>query len=178
MSLVTRVAATLLVLLLSGVVVACDLIDPPGEVVTAKLIVDPGPNPSIQDLAAAQAAAVRYADQAGTRSVAQAVVDELGLVRSATDLQDAIQTDVDEATFELTIEVRDEDPEVARDIALALGNEMIERVEAGLVGESVGQDNRSLMQGQIDELFEAIVEPRPEPTMVRNRLLWSDKPER
>jgi non-specific protein-tyrosine kinase len=104
---------------------------------TATLRVDPGPDPSITDLAVAEAAAVRYAAQAESRPVALAVIKKLKLDRSAASLMRAIETDVDEDTYELTISARDGDSQTAREVANAYGNEMVRRVRNSLITADV-----------------------------------------
>jgi len=186
MWLTAKIAAAALVLILGGLVLACDPADPPGEVATARLLVDPGPDPSIQDLVTAEATAVRYAAQAESRSVAHAVVMKLGLERSARDLQGVIDTDVDEETLELTIEVRDEDPEAARVLALALGNEMIERVEGIPVEQADGREAESIWRcipafpascivTSTDSVKTSSSE-RTNPSVARYLLVWAEKP--
>ena len=95
---------------------------------TARLLVNPGPDPDLQSLSLAQSVAVRYADQTLSRSVAEAVIEELGLTESPESLTDRISTSTDEQTLELTIDARDGTPEAARLLALALGDEMRQRV--------------------------------------------------
>ncbi len=104
---------------------------------TARLIVNPGPDPSVQDLAVAEAAAVRYADQARSRPAALAVIDTLGLTEGAQSLRDRIETSVSEDTFEVIIRARDKDAAAARVLALAVGNEVRLRVKDTIITDEV-----------------------------------------
>ena len=90
---------------------------------TASLIVDPGPNPDVQDMAVAEGAAVRYAGQAVTPTVAKAVIEELGLADDPEDLLQRVEASTPEDNdlkLEFELKARGEDPEAARLLARAL----------------------------------------------------------
>jgi hypothetical protein len=104
---------------------------------TARLRVDPGPSPSLSDLASAAAALVRYAGMAERVDVAEAVTVQLGLDESPGSLLARITTHVSPETLELSLLVADDDPEAARAIAQALGNEMRVRILDMLITDDV-----------------------------------------
>ncbi len=66
---------------------------------TARLMVSPGAAPSGDDLNLAESAAVRYAGQAVSRGVAEAVIAELGLPENAKSLLARTSTAVTEDSF-------------------------------------------------------------------------------
>ena len=111
---------------------------------TATLVVSPGAAPSVQDVDLAGSAAVRYADQAVSRSVAEAVIDELGLAESTESLLKRISTATTEDTLELAISARDDEPEAARVLALSFGNEMVQRVRSTLITSEVRTADRNI----------------------------------
>jgi non-specific protein-tyrosine kinase len=111
---------------------------------TATLVVSPGAAPSVQDVDLAGSAAVRYADQAVSRSVAEAVIDELGLAESTESLLKRISTATTEDTLELAISARDDEPEAARVLALSFGNEMVQRVRSTLFTSEVRTADRNI----------------------------------
>jgi flagella basal body P-ring formation protein FlgA len=116
-----------------------DVVEPLREVyeATARLIVDPGPDPSVQDIALAERALVRYAATVASRGVVDGVIAQLGLDESPETLLDRISTSTDEYTLELAISARDEDPEAARLLAMTLGDEMRARVRELLITDEV-----------------------------------------
>ena len=128
---------------------------------TARLLVNPGPDPDLQSLALAQSVAVRYADQALSRSVAEAVIEKLGLTESPESLTERISTSTDQETLELTIDARDATPEAARLLALALGDEIRQRVRDMVTTDEVkaadtaiaaNQQSIRTLQNRLDQL--------------------------
>ena len=109
----------------------------------------------------AESVAVRYADQALSRSVAEAVIEELGLTESPESLTDRISTSTSEETLELTIDARGGTPEAARLLALALGDEMRQRVrdlvttdEVKAADAAIAANQQSIrtLQNRLDQL--------------------------
>jgi polysaccharide biosynthesis transport protein len=112
----------------------------------AILWVDPGQGYGTAQLSVAEATAVRYAEEAGSPIVAGAVVEELGLEESPRSVADRVSTEVSNETLELAIIARDEDPESARRLALAVGDEMVERVEGRLITPQVRATDNSIQR--------------------------------
>ena len=115
---------------------------------TARLLVNPGPDPDLQSVALAQSVAVRYADQALSRSVAEAVIEELGLTESPESLMKRVSTSTSEETLELTIDARDGTPEAASLLALALGDEMRDRVKDLITTDEVKAADAAIAANQ------------------------------
>lgn len=160
MAVATKLAAATLVVLFGGSLLACDLTARQGHVATAKLMVDPGPNARVQDLVIAEDALVWYAEMAKSRAVTDAVIAQLGLDESRGSLLGRISTTASKDDLLLSIEVRDEDPEAARVLAVALGDETIRRVR------------------DASEQFQDLPEGPERPTLVRYQLRWIEKPTR
>lgn len=160
----------------------CELIAPQREQVVGKLVVDPGPNPNVADLATAEAAAGRYTELARSRPVVDAVIEDLGLDESNESLRSRNSVTASREDLVLTIEVRDEDPEAARVLVLALGDEMIRRVNRELAADAL-DGSGTLAERISDELQERVNEPLRDlpgrsqpPSIVRHQLAWLDKP--
>jgi succinoglycan biosynthesis transport protein ExoP len=100
---------------------------------TARLVVNPGQEPSVQDLELAASAATRYADQALSRPVVEAVLAELGLEEGVQHLAGRLDADPVEDTFEVTLAARDADPAAAQLLATTLAEDMRQRVRDVLV---------------------------------------------
>ena len=100
---------------------------------TAKLIVDPGPNPSERDLEGTLVYLDLFAGQAGTLPVAEAVIKDLNLDVTPSDLSRQIDTTVSPDSLVLEIDVRDPDPATASLVAQGVGVEMQERARALVV---------------------------------------------
>ena len=111
---------------------------------TATLAVDPGPEQAFGDLDLAQRTVVRYADQARSRSVAEAVIDKLGLSEGPESLLRRVSTSTTEDTLEMVIEARDADPDGARLLALTFGNEIEQRVKSELLTDEVREVDRAI----------------------------------
>jgi capsular exopolysaccharide synthesis family protein len=86
---------------------------------------DPAASPSqvYQGGLASQSRAESYARIVSSPPVAEAVVDELGLSKSPEYVQSAISATVPEETVLIDVTVEDESPELARDIADAVGDQ-------------------------------------------------------
>jgi capsular exopolysaccharide synthesis family protein len=111
---------------------------------TARLIVDPGPSPTTQDLAVAQEQASLYAGLAGSRAVAQAVAERLSLDETAEDLLDSVQTETDPESLSLAITASAGDPEAARALAEAFGEETRVQVRDRLITDEVRDADRAI----------------------------------
>jgi non-specific protein-tyrosine kinase len=111
---------------------------------TARLIVDPGPSPTTQDLAVAQEQAALYAGLAGSRAVAQAVLERLSLEEAPEDLLGRIQTDTDAESMTLAITANARDPEEARVLADAFGEETRLQVRDRLITDEVRDADRAI----------------------------------
>ena len=108
--------------------------------------VDPGQGYGTAELSVAEASAVRYAEEAGSAIVAGVVAEELGLEESPRRLADRVSTEVSEETLELAIIARDKDPESARRLSQALGDEMVERVKGRLITPQVMATDTSIQR--------------------------------
>jgi hypothetical protein len=104
---------------------------------TARLRVDPGPNPTPSDLASAAAALERYAGMVETPDLMEAVTAQLDLDETLEGLLERITTDVSPETLELSLLVADDDPEAARATAQALGDELRLRIRGELITVAV-----------------------------------------
>ena len=169
------------VALLAAMVLACGPRAQLGHEATALLRVDPGPAPSVADFREAEARAERYAQLARSRPVAARVIEKLGLDERPESLLERISATSRADALTVRIEVRDDDATTARDVALALGNAMIERVKAAhlVEAETVQAEPETVqqqLQHRIDELFEDIIEAEDEPKVMRYRLVWFEKP--
>ena len=71
---------------------------------------------------------MRYADLARSRPIAQAVIDEQGLDEGPESLLRRIPTEASTDQMVLSITAQDDDPEMARELALAFGTELRQRV--------------------------------------------------
>jgi len=111
---------------------------------TARLIVDPGPDAGVQDVALAEVALNLYADQATSRPIVEAVIAKLGLDVSPASLLGRISATASGDTLVLSIVAQDDDPEAARDIALAFGDEMRQRVRDALVTHEVKDTDKAI----------------------------------
>ncbi|MGD8486488.1 MAG: SAF domain-containing protein [Chloroflexota bacterium] len=100
---------------------------------TARLYVDPGPEPSEQHVDLAKLAAVRYAELAMSRPIAAAIVDDLDLGASPASVQERIRAEADEASLEVVIRARDEDPSDAQRLAISAGTRLRQWVRDELV---------------------------------------------
>lgn len=151
------------------------------EVATAVLRVDPGPDPTVLDVAVAEVAATRYASDVVSEAVTKAIIEQLGLDERPERLVEHISASAEKAV--LTIEVRDEDPNAAYLLALALGEEMI-RLAADAPTGSPSEDPERLfretsqrLRRTVQEQFGGIVRPTDEPVPpARNQLEWVEKP--
>jgi flagella basal body P-ring formation protein FlgA len=104
---------------------------------TARLYVDPGPEPSEQDVALAKLAAGRYAELAMSRSIAAAIGDDLDLEASPASVLERIRAEADEASLEVVIRARDEDPSGAQRLAISAGTTLRQWVRDELVTDDV-----------------------------------------
>jgi hypothetical protein len=121
---------------------------PPLYEAIARLGVQPGPDPSVQDLELAARAATRYAAQALSAPVLGAVIAELGLTETVEHLRGRIEADSVEETFEVTIAARDEDPAAAQALATAIAEELRQRVMDVLGTDEVIWAERALHQAR------------------------------
>jgi capsular exopolysaccharide synthesis family protein len=118
---------------------------------TAELRVATGNNPEINDLLVAQRLAGDYARLATTRSVVQAVREDLGLQPSVDELIKQITVRaIPESDF-ITVDVRDGDREQAALIANDLADELIARVGTLSGPDAERQDQLEVYLTRISE---------------------------
>lgn len=122
--------------------------DQPGHTATAQLVVDPGPDASTQDLALARVALAQYAARATTPSVAESVIAKLDLDDDPEAVLERITTETSDEALLLTLWVSGDDPEVARALAQALGDELRQRVNDELVTDEVKAADRAIARIQ------------------------------
>ena len=175
----------LLLALVAAISVGCGLVAQQSHIATGLLRVDPGPNANDSDYAEAGDAAVAYVQLARSRPLVTAVIERLGLDEEPDGLLERVSSIASEEDLTIRLEVRDDDPSMAREIVLALGDAMIERVDPGLVefepeGEDV--DIHTTIQeawaSRAGELFGEVIEREGPPAIVRYRLEWLEKPKR
>jgi flagella basal body P-ring formation protein FlgA len=127
----------------------------------ARLVVDPGQEPSVQDLELAASAATRYAGQALSRPVVEAVLAELGLEESVESLFRRVSVEASADTLVLTLRVVDADPAAAQLLATTLAEDMRQRVRDMLVTDEVrkaddaiadAEQSRRTLQARFDQL--------------------------
>jgi capsular exopolysaccharide synthesis family protein len=115
---------------------------------TARLIVDPGPSPTTQDLAVAQEQVALYAGLAESRPLAGAVAKRLKLAESPDDILERVSTSVDAESLSLAVNVRDRDPGAALVLAEALGDELRQEVRDRLITDEVRDADRAIKANQ------------------------------
>jgi len=128
---------------------------------TGRLVVEPGPDPSAQDLEVARVRAVAYASQAVSTPVLEAVIQELGLSESVDHIRGRITAEAVEDTFGVTITARDGDPVATQALAIALGDGLRQNVRAALLTPQVkkadsaiaaAQRQQRILQARFDQL--------------------------
>ncbi len=128
---------------------------------TARLLVDPGPEATFSDVALAEGAALRYAELATSGPFVRAVIDKLELDESVRSVSSRIETSISEETLEVIIDARAGDANAARVLALAVGNEVRNRVRSSLITTQVRAADAAIaanresirkLQGRLDGL--------------------------
>lgn len=163
-----------LVALLGAVLLVVVLTAQQSRVATALLWVDAGPRLGIADTADLELAAASYAVQVTSEPVVVAVIEELDLGETPERLVGRISASAEGRM--LTIEVRHEDPARAHLLALALGDEMVERSGVRFEDRMRGLADRLTreLQLRIDERFRDVM-PRVVTTEPA-RLVWFARP--
>jgi non-specific protein-tyrosine kinase len=119
-------------------------LSPPSYEATAKLVVQPGATPSVNDVLLAQQLASDYATVAGSRDFAQSIVDGLGIQESADDLLKQLTTTVDPGSAVLIVKATDRDPNEAAAIANAFANALREKIDSQISGGEPSVVDQSL----------------------------------
>ena len=115
---------------------------------TARLAVNPGQDPTVQNLELAASAATRYADQALSRSVIEAVIEDMGSTETFGDLTERISSDAVPETLEVAIAARDAEPAAAQLLATALAEELRKRVRDALITDEVKKADDAIADGE------------------------------
>ncbi len=111
---------------------------------TASLKVDPGPDASLGDLMAAEAALRRYAAMAQSREVAEAVITQLGIDEIPERLLERVSVGTSDDTLVLSLRVSGDDADDARRIAATLGDELRQRVEDEVITDETRAADRAI----------------------------------
>ena len=114
---------------------------------TSRLEVQTGQNASDRDFVTAQSFALQYANEVDSRAVVAGAIERLGLDASLTSVQKRIEATVDDQDpLVVTVSARGGDPDAARALGIAVGNEVVQRSKAELITPAVKAADDAIAQ--------------------------------